>query len=159
MANTDQIIRFFDTMYIKLSPTPNTPVSAFDAAALSSMTQIIDLRAKAETNSDNASTVDMGNGTILVTSEKIEFKAQITLDKNAYETLRGFRNKRVNLILVDSEGEVNEDDALENCPALFGVMINANLKMTSNEDCLVDITATRTHSKLENFFKLATVTL
>ena len=142
-----EIIRYFDELYIKEG------VEAWPAGSLDTTgwTKISDLREQAGTKGDKGSEVNMGNGSILVTSEQIDFTAKITLNTTDLATLRALKNTRVTIVLVDSEG------SKQDCPMIRGIMLYPKVDIVSNEDSLVEIIGTKKHSDLDNFFKLVDV--
>ena len=151
----DNFIRNFDRLYIKQEDS-TTPVDTF--ANMTGYTLYSNIREKASASSDKANEITMGSGNVLVVSEKVEFSCVMNLTKSDYTALLALKNKKVNLVLVDSEGELT-GGAHADCVALFGVMIYPSLSIVGNDDCKIEIKATKNTGNINNTFRLVSVTL
>lgn len=129
--------RFFNYLYIKEGTVP------FDTIALSVLDGVgwtkLELRTKSKVDSDKDAETEMGDGTKKINGEKTDFEAGFDLTPADYATLRTFINKRVIMVLVDTDNPDAGGD-FQACPAVFGIRCYPKKSVVSGEDSTITLT-------------------
>lgn len=135
--------RFFDKLYIKEASTPFSTITLTELNGTG--WKCFNLRAKAKRDDDKDGEADNGDGTKETLGEKTDFDAPMSMNKTDYDLLRGFINKKVTLVLVDTDNPDANGDYQE-CPACFGIRVYPKKSIVSGEDCTISLTGSRSTS-------------
>lgn len=147
--------RFFNYLYIKEGSTP------FDTIALTALNSVdwkkLELRAKSKVDSDKDAETEMGDGTKKINGEKTDFESSFDLTPEDYATLRAFKNKRVNMVLIDLDNPDSSGD-FQACPAIFGIRVYPKKSVVSGEDSTITLTGGLSATELSTIQRDITVT-